>query len=541
MDRNPTADDSRAAIAAESIRRYWLTIVVSVVLFAGAAAGYELLSARTYVGEARVLIRPLVGNAFSSETSNNAQNAVVALETEAQLVKSSAVEHRVTSIAATSNCSASRALGTVLTNTQLVQITYTANNAHLAKVCAEAFARQFLAYRHSLAVQTQQTQLTNLDADANETSQLLLSAVADTKRPHPPTDAESNVRLYSTRLAAVQAQIGVVESESTQPGSVQVHAITPSASGVNPLLVSIAAGILGLFVGLVLAVWRGTRRHFGGRRGPVDVGGLPTLAITTSGKGAAPALPVPDVSRDDGFRVASVALLAATNPEHRVIAVTSPHDLESLAAVSFRVARGLAESGYRVVAVDSESRRPSLAEVVGVDGTPGLAEILAGRRFEPDLLVEADGVRILGAGDVPADRVNTGRSVPRMRDLIAALRREADFVIVSTASLDSSAGLGQLLSVDAVVLVVDAQDTDASDIVRARHTVARMEVEILGTIVNRRTRDKIPTPKPADVTTAADKGKPARGGKNAPETRDSASPAKEAGEGNSARKASSRR
>lgn len=502
MDQNPTADDSRAAIAAESIRRYWGTIFVSVLIFAGIAAGYETLAAKTYVGEARDLIRPLVGNAFSSETSNNAQNAVVALETEAQLVKSSAVGNRVTSISASSGCVATRALGAVLTNTQLIQITYTANTAHTAQVCAEAFAKQYLAYRHSLAVETQQTQLTSLDADAKQTSQLLLSAIADTHRAQPPVDAESNVRLYSTRLAAVQAQIGVVESGSTQPGTVQVHAVRPTASGVNSAVVIVGAGILGLFVGLILAVWRGTRRHFGGRRGPVDVGGLPTLVVASSAKGAAPAMPVPEVSRDDGFRVASVALLAATTPEHRVIAVTSAHDLQSLAAVSFRVARGLAESGYRVVALDSESRQPGLAHVAGVDGSPGLAEILAGRDFTPDVLAEADGVRILGAGEVSEERISTGRSVPRMRDLIAALRTESDFVIVSTPSLDSSAGLGQLLSVDGVLLVVDAQSTDASDIVRARHTVARMDVEILGTIVNRRTREKLPASKKADVTSA---------------------------------------
>lgn len=504
MDQNPTADDSRAAVAAESIRRYWGTIVVSVLIFAGIAAGYETLAARSYVGEARDLIRPLVGNAFSSETSNNAQNAIVALETEAQLVKSSAVGHRVSSISASSACTASHALGTVLTNTQLIQITYTANSARTAQVCAEAFAKQYLAYRHSLAVETQQTQLTNLDADAKQTSQLLLSAVADTHRAHPPVDAESNVRLYSTRLAAVQAQISVVQSQSTQPGTVQVHAVRPPASGVNSVVLIVAGGILGLFVGLLLAVWRGSRRHFGGRRGPVDVGGLPTLVVASSARGAAPAMPVPDVSRDDGFRVASVALLAATTPEHRVIAVTSAHDLKSLAAVSFRVARGLAESGYRVVAVDSESREPGLARVAGVDGSPGLAEILAGRDFTPDLLAEADGVRILGAGELSEDRISTGRSVPRMRDLIAVLRAESDFVIVSTPSLDSSAGLGQLLSVDGVLLVVDAQSTDASDIVRARHTVARMDIEILGTIVNRRTRDKLPATKKADVASATD-------------------------------------
>jgi Mrp family chromosome partitioning ATPase len=484
MEHVPARDSAQAVFAAESIRKHWLTVVLTVLLLAGAALGYVSVRATRYVANSTALIRPLVGNAYSPDTASSPANATVALQTEAQLVNSAAVAEQVTAHAATAICHPGNTTAAVLTNTQLVQVTFASDNAATAQLCADAYAKEYLDYRHSLAVQNQQSQLTALEHDAENTAHLLTLANADLHSSHPSADASANVRLYTTRLAALQTQIGSVQSESTGPGSVVVSAIRPGkAAGVSPALVVFAAAIVGLLLGLVLAIWRGLRKRRVVSETVTDLAGMPVLASTVGVRKTATGMPVPTIASDEAFQLGAVAVLASTSA-HRAIAVASLTDGDPVAAIAFRFARGLASCGYQVVLVDAGENDPLITEVLELDEQPGVAEIVAGDDVDTVNLQVIDGVEILTAGLKPGAN-GPAASLPRMRDLVQQLRSAADFVVINTASLGSPSGLGQLLCADAAVLVVHDRSTSYDDLLGARNVAERMKVELLGAVVVR--------------------------------------------------------
>ena len=486
MEPLPAKDNAQAVFVTEAIRKYWRTIVVTVLIVIAAAVAYEVVRTRTYVASSTALIRPTPGNAYSAETATSTQNATVALETEAQLVNSAAVSHQVITQSATADCKATAAYATVLTNTQLVQVTYTASDSRTAQLCADAFVRAYLDYRRSLAVQSQQSQLTSLNREADNTSNLLAEANADLHSQHPTPEAAADVRNYTTRLAALQAQIGTVQAESTQPGSVVLPAVEPvKAAGISPALIVFGGGLIGLVLGMLIAIWRARRSRGVVSEHATDLAGIPVLASISAVKKAATGMPIPRRA-DEEFQFCAVATLARTST-HRAIAVTSLVANDSVAGVAFRFARALVRAGYRVVLIDAGADRPSVGEIVDAADGPQSGDDDAIPTIDGVTRTYADGVEILAIG--VDHRGNPIRhSVPRMRDLVQRLTAEVDFAIVNAPSINSPSGLEQLLVADAAVLVTHDHVTRYQDFVGARQIAERMDIDLLGTVVIRNSK-----------------------------------------------------
>ena len=322
-----------------SLRRHWVILLLTTVVFGLGGAAYAVLAPKTYVAHATALIRPLTGNAFSTAATTNPQNATVAIQTEGQLVNSAPVAHAVDKQVGRSRCVAANATTSVLVNTQLLQISYTTKNARTAQLCANAFVKQYLNFRQTLAEQTIASELSRLENDAQSTSRQLAAATTNAKSANPAPDAAANVRLYSTRLSALEAQIGTTRGESTQPGSIVVTAVVPQKpSGIKPWMIIAAAIALGLVVGAGLAVWRGARERRRAAKHPAEIEGLPVLASLAGRPDGPVATPIPPADSDTEFSQASLAVLANIGDRH-VIAVAPVATLGSVAAVSYRLAR----------------------------------------------------------------------------------------------------------------------------------------------------------------------------------------------------------
>jgi polysaccharide biosynthesis transport protein len=513
MEQLPAKDSAQAVFVAEAIRKYWRTIVVTVLIVTGAAIAYEVVRAGSYVAHSTALIRPLTGNAYSAETATSTQNATVALETEAQLVNSDPVASQVSDQSSTAGCKATSVVSTVLTNTQLVQVTYTAPDSHTAQICADAFVHKYLDYRRSLAVQSQTSQLTALQTEADNTSNLLAAANSDLHSPHPSLAAAANVRNYTTRLAALQTQIGEVQAESTQPGFPVAPAVEPvKAAGVSSTLIVVGGALAGLVLGFLIAIWRGRRSRGVVSEHATHLAGVPVLASISAVKKAATGMPIPRARSDEEFQFCAVATLART-PTHRAIAVASLVANDSVAGVSFRFARALAHAGYRVVLVDAGEHRPTIGEIVEASDRPPAGEDEASRDLVGVTRTYADGVELVATGVDPRGNA-IRRSIPRMRDLIQRLTAEVDFVIVNASSVNSPSGLEQLLVSDAAVLVTHDHVTRFQDFIGARQIAERMDIDLLGTVVIRNSKaDFTPAKAVRSSTTppAANRGETRRG------------------------------
>ena len=510
----PLPYQSIAALrAARAMRRYWRMIVGFVLVCGVGGYVYAAGSAGAYSASATILVRALVGNAYSAETSTT-QAATVALETEAQLVASSQVTDLVRRGLPGVTCNPAAVTAKVLTNTQLIRISAYASTADTARQCAQAYATDYLARRQELAVATRNGQLTVLNAQLVATEKALASATVIANGAHPPPGATARVEAYSALLASIQTQAGQLAALSTQPGNVVVSAsASPTASGLSPVVLALAGAVSGLLLGLLVAIARERRRHRLLTEAEVNLPDLPMLAAmaapepptgTGGTAGTGGHLKLPEPADDEEFRQAAVKLLAHAVPTS-LIAVTSLSVADTTAVPTVRLARALAATGYRVAVVDAVTDNPQVAALLDVSARLGLSEVLTtpDDRPPPHVAVTLADLTVITAGAAPA---SSGPFFPgpRMIELLEQLKEDHDFVLIATGAMNTADGMGPLLPAEAAVLVVHDRATRYADIEEAHAMTERLNAHLLGLIVLRgpvRTAElsSVPTPVPTMV------------------------------------------
>ena len=121
-------------------------------------------------------------------------------------------------------------------------------------------------------------------------------------------------------------------------------------------------------------------------------------------------------------------------------------------------------SGFRVVAVDFDLRRPALHDRLGGKMSPGLADAILGTAGHKTLYQETTepGVSLVAAGVLPPERASSAVvGIEQVSELYDRLRKAGDYVIVDTGPLMIGADSTVVASaVDGLLMVVDATSVD---------------------------------------------------------------------------------
>jgi capsular exopolysaccharide synthesis family protein len=168
------------------------------------------------------------------------------------------------------------------------------------------------------------------------------------------------------------------------------------------------------------------------------------------------------------FRVLRTRLdsLAADAPLE-ALAITSALSGEGKSHVAINLALVIAMGVARkVVLVDCDMRRPVVHRSLGFEPDVGLAEILLDRARPQQAILPIDGtsLEVLGVRMQPPNPSEL-LAGPRMRDLVAELREEYDWVILDTPptlGLPDSKIVGELC--DGYLVVVRAGETPRADV-----------------------------------------------------------------------------
>jgi len=168
-----------------------------------------------------------------------------------------------------------------------------------------------------------------------------------------------------------------------------------------------------------------------------------------------------------------------------VILITSPGRQEGKTLTATNLALTIAQdSQTRVCIVDADLRHPRVHGLLGVQDTPGLAEVLTGEAMLADALVtiEQQQITLLPAGK-PSARPAELLGSTAMRRTLQALRAQFDRIIVDAAAAFPLADVGILAPiVDSVVLVVQAAVTTKPAIQNAVSIIG--PDRILGVVLN---------------------------------------------------------
>jgi capsular exopolysaccharide synthesis family protein len=189
----------------------------------------------------------------------------------------------------------------------------------------------------------------------------------------------------------------------------------------------------------------------------------------------------------EAFRSMRTAVLfSVPDSPPQVILVTSARAAEGKTVASLNLATTLAEAGSRVLLLDADLRHPRCHMALGIDNEGGLSGVLAG-----DVPLEAavralDALNlfVLPAGRPPANPAELVGS-QRMREVLAELRTQFDFIVVDTPPvLPVTDAVVLAREVDGVVLVVKGHDTPRELARRARDRLVLAGANFLGVMVN---------------------------------------------------------
>jgi capsular exopolysaccharide synthesis family protein len=186
-----------------------------------------------------------------------------------------------------------------------------------------------------------------------------------------------------------------------------------------------------------------------------------------------------------GLRLTIERLSKTQGPQ--VIAITSPAAGEGKTLTSVNLAGALArESDSRVLLIDADLRRPSVAATLGLATSPGLSDVLGSDDLELQAVaqhVEPYQLWAVTSGTAGSAIHRLLRS-PRFEPLLQRARQQYDVVIVDTPPLlpvFDSAVLARI--VDQLLIVVAANQTPRKLLGEALNLVDATKV--MGIVFNR--------------------------------------------------------
>lgn len=177
----------------------------------------------------------------------------------------------------------------------------------------------------------------------------------------------------------------------------------------------------------------------------------------------------------------------------KLILVTSTQPSEGKTTVASCLAVVAALSGQRVLLVDGDLRRPSLASAAGIGNGVGLGELLDGRAESADTIYRvelfedphgAGSLSVMGAGGkspefLPGvDWVKARATFREISDQFALVLFDSSPILASNDAL-LLAGI-----VDGVLLVVGAGSADRHDVRRAKEQLEPIGTPLIGAVLN---------------------------------------------------------
>ena len=321
-----------------------------------------------------------------------------------------------------------------------------------------------------------------------------------------------DVQVFSSNYQTLYSQyltLQVEEKSNVPNGYITSHAIpAPFSYFPSPLiyLLGIFGCLVLAFLAAVAAEWADTRIHDPAMAeaiiGSTMLALIPQIGTSkstnTSARSASWILleEGPDGINQgmlEAYRTLRNNLyFAAPDSKTHLLAITSASPGEGKTTTVVNLAIALGMDGKRVLVVDGDLRRPSIAKVFGVPREVGVTNVIAGQAELKDavLVTRFDNVWALPSGPLPPNPTELLNS-EKSRLLLRSLTDSYDYVLVDSPP---TAGISdvQVIShiVDAVLFVVALDRASRPALQIAARTFSQADTRLVGLVLNFVKRDR---------------------------------------------------
>jgi succinoglycan biosynthesis transport protein ExoP len=460
-----------------AVRHHWAVVLVCLALGALAGWAYGQSVPATYTSSARVLVNPSAGNPFAPTPASVRQEELTSLETEAQVARSAEVLRDVAgrSPDLTTAQLERRVQVTVPPNTQVLEISYSATDPVVARQVSNAVAKAYLANRtrrseevNAARIQSVETQTLGVVDDLRAAT-----AAAQVGTPAERSFQAELADALRNELVSLRAQRSALENSDSPAGAV----ISPASSATHAwvltrLLLPAGGALLGLALGLLLAVLLERYRGVVRATSEVEESGLPVMAAVPPPSRRTRRLRGGDSEAVDSTIRRLRTTILELDPRPNVIAVAPAGGGSSNADVSEAVAESFVKAGHRVVLVRTDG--PPATGGLRVAET-GLAQALLHDRLSVLSLLQP-GVdpllSLLPGGGFTAESRELLVS-DRLRAVLSPLIAAGHLVILQSPGLDSAEGEALVGAADLGLVVVTVGGTRPRDVEQAAGLAAR--------------------------------------------------------------------
>lgn len=341
-----------------------------------------------------------------------------------------------------------------------------------------------------------ESEIANTENDLAQTQEALNNVTDDTERTRLETSLAQYRSTYSTLVASYQ-QVRIAESQALNNIVVAEPAIEPETP-IRPRVMTNT--LLAAIVGLLLALGAAFLVEYldDTVKTPDDVSrvsGLSTLGAIARLKDTGGARQLiawlrTKAPESEAYRTLRTNIqFSSVDKPVRSLLVTSSSPGEGKSTTTANLAVVMAQTGQKVIVVDTDLRRPVLHKVFGVPNNMGLTTALLGGDTAPveSYLqpTEIDSLTVLTSGPIPPNPSELLGS-HRMGHLVERLTGAADIVIFDSPpvlAVTDAAVMGR--QVDGVLLVADAGHTREHALAGATVELQKTGTNLLGVALNR--------------------------------------------------------
>jgi capsular exopolysaccharide synthesis family protein len=474
-------------------RRAWIIVLVTIVV-TGVALARSLSSTKIYSATSTVLVQDPSAQASVDQSSGN---SFVDISTEVALVQSGPIAAAASKTMGVDAGKVTELSVSQVGETTLMSITAQSSSPRVAQLAANTYARSYVKVRKQQKVDAVQERINTLNAHATEVQNEINALDPN----NPTTLAQRNQLLNdlaqtSQNISSQQVNLNLV----TQGGAtvIDLAGLPSSPIKPDPKRDALLGFALGLVLGLGLAflyeflddkikTQEDVARY---AHGLTILAEIPTISKEKKGRRLV-ALDDPSSGAAEAYRSlrTSLRLLSLRKPVQTLL-VTSSMAGEGKTTTSANLGVTLARSGLRVIIVDLDLRRASLAPLFGGDNDVGLMSVLVGETTLAEAMYEvpiAAGVpplRFLPAGPIPPNPSEI-MGTSRMAEVINNLRASADFVILDSPPIVPVTDAVVLSSrVDAVMMVIQAGKTRRRHLSKSADLLHQADAPMIGAVMN---------------------------------------------------------